>query len=103
MIRISVISRDPENVVLRLEGSLVREAVELLEQEGRRWLDRGCRLVLDLDGVGFIDQAGRELLAGWTRRLSGLRGGSPFVRAAVRRGGLEVRPDPPHEGGPAER
>lgn len=83
MLRISVTSQTPTEVVLKLEGWMVREAVGLLQQEGRRWLDQGRRLVLELDGVCFIDRAGLELLVGWTGSRLVLRGGSPFVGAQL--------------------
>jgi anti-anti-sigma regulatory factor len=99
MMRISTTSQTPEEVVLKLEGWVVREAVPLLEQEGRPWLDQGRRLVLDLAGVRFIDRAGLDLLAGWTGPLLGLRGGSPFVRVQLQRRGLSPGPDRPGDAG----
>lgn len=100
MLRISVTSQTPTEVVLKLEGWLVREAVGLLEQEGRRWLDQGRRLVLDLDEVRFVDRVGLELLADWTESQVVLRGGSPFVRAQLQRRGLFPGPDYPQNTGP---
>jgi anti-anti-sigma regulatory factor len=95
MLRIGITSQTPEEVVLKVEGWVVREAVGLLEQEGQRWLDQGRRVVLDLGGVRFIDRAGLELLASWVGSPIALRGGPPFVRAQLHRRGLVRGPDTP--------
>ena len=100
MLRISVVSQTPEEVVLKVEGWVVREAVGLLEQEGQRWLDQGRQVVLDLEGVCFIDRAGLELLSGWAGTRLVLRRGSSFVRVQLQSRGLVVEADCPQDGGP---
>ena len=89
MLRIGVVSHTPEEVVLKVEGWIAGESVILLEEEGRRWLERTERLVLDLTGVRFIDRRGRALLKRWSEERCELRGGSPFVRAQLTSWGLE--------------
>lgn len=92
MLRISVASQSPEEVVLKLEGRVAREQVSLLEQElqGRS----GQRLVLDLDGISFLDSAGLDLLERWHQAGVLLRGGSLFVRTLLQSRGLVREPDP---------
>jgi anti-anti-sigma regulatory factor len=99
MVRISVTSRTQEQVVVKREGWVVRQAVPLLEREGRHWLDQGQRLVLELHGVRFIDQGGLELLAGWAGARLVLQGGSPFVQALLQRRRLVPAPDPSKDAG----
>ena len=81
MLRLTVRSRTPEEAVLQVDGWIAAEQVLLLAQEGTRLLRISCRLLLDLKGVAFIDEAGLALLAqeGWEERVR-LRNGSPFIR-----------------------
>lgn len=88
MLRITIASQASGEAVLRVEGWVVREGVTLLANEVQRWLDQGQRVVLDLDGVRFIDRAGLELLGARVGTHLALRGGSPFIRAQLRRRGL---------------
>jgi len=88
MLRISVVCQSPAGVVLKLEGWVSREAVGLLREEGHRWLGQEKGLVLDLEGVAFIDRAGLDLLAAWAAGGVKLRGGSLFVRTLLQRRGL---------------
>jgi len=88
MLRITVMEQAPEEVVLKVEGRVCRGNVALLEQEGARWLGQGCRLVLDLSGVQFIDEAGMKLLQRWAGEGLVVRGGSMFVQAMLESYGL---------------
>ena len=88
MLRITVISETGEEVVLRVEGWISGRNVALLDQEGTRWLRKGVPLVLDLNGVRFIDRAGMALLQRCATEGVALRGGSPFVRSLLTRHGL---------------
>ncbi len=88
MLRITVISETREETVLRVEGWVSGRNVALLDQEGARWLREGVHLVLDLDGVRFIDRAGMALLQQWGTGGVALRGGSPFVRSLLTKHGL---------------
>ena len=94
MLRIEVTSESPAAVVLKLEGWVSGDGVGLLEAEGRRWLEQGRELVLDLDGVQFIDPQGLDLLEGWSGARLELRGGSLFVRTLLHNRGLVQGPDP---------
>ncbi|OGG46714.1 MAG: hypothetical protein A3F84_20335 [Candidatus Handelsmanbacteria bacterium RIFCSPLOWO2_12_FULL_64_10] len=95
MLRITVMSQTKEEVVLKVEGRVSGADVELLEQEGTRYLRDAGRLTLDLTGVRFIDEAGLALLQRWSGERLTLRGGSPFVCALLAAHGLLS-----HEGGP---
>ena len=98
MLRVTIIAQNATQTVLALDGWLTGEEVRLLEHEGRRWLDQGHQLVLDLDGVRSIDQAGMALLEGWSRTGVLLRGGSLYVRALLQSRGLSPQPEPPDAG-----
>ena len=87
-LRITVVEESPEQAVLRLEGWVSGEGVGVLEAEGRMRLDRRQTLVLDLDGVHFIDEAGLDLLEGWAAGRLELRGGSLFIRTQLAGRGL---------------
>ena len=88
MLRVTVLSQSREEVVLKVEGWVSGKSVELLEQEGERWLRKCRRLVLELSGVRFIDSSGIALLERWPPQQVSLLGGSPFVRSLLRRHGL---------------
>lgn len=100
MLRLTTLSQNGEEGVLKLEGWVAGEEVALLEEELSRQLHESRRLVLDLKGVRFIDQAGLELLARWCGGQLVLRGGSGFIQELLKAHGLsptvqgEVRSKP---------
>ena len=89
MMRITVQTRTPDEVVLEVTGWVSGAGVGVLEQEGGRWLQGGQRLVLDLAGVKFIDAAGLALLEDWSGGALVLRRGSWFIRRLLQTHGLE--------------
>jgi anti-anti-sigma regulatory factor len=80
MLRLTVVSQTPEETVLKVEGWITSETAALLRAEGGQWLDQKPRLILDLDGVSFIDETGFALLQSWPAERVKLRGGSGFIR-----------------------
>jgi len=88
MIRLTIRSQTPEEVVLQVDGWVSGKGVEVLAQEGTRLLGETQRLVLDLDGVQFINPAGMTLLKCWSREGVVLRGGSLFIRGLLEEHGL---------------
>ena len=100
MIRIDVVAQTQKQVVLKIQGQLADADVDLLAGEVSRWREPGGRLVLDLEGVKFIDQQGLALLQQWMRQEpirgngSGvrmmLRDGSRFIRHLLEANGLQV-------------
>ena len=88
MLRLTIRSQTPEQVVQEVHGWVSGKDVEILEQEGTRLFQQTQCLVLDLEGVRFIDRAGIELLQRWSGERLVLRGGSPFVRALLEEHGL---------------
>lgn len=88
MLRLTVVSQTCEEVVLKVEGWVSGENVALLEEESTRLLREAERLVLDLDGVQFIDREGIALLKRWSGKRLELRGGSLFVRGLLEEHGL---------------
>ena len=89
MLRLTIVSQGVEEVVLKVDGWLAGENVGLLEREGMCHLQEAKRLVLDLKGVRFIDQAGIALLQRWSGERLVLRGGSSFVRMLLKDRGLD--------------
>ncbi len=65
--------------MLRLDGQLVREWVEVLREHAEGAVQ------LDLAGVSFADAAGVELLRGLEARGVPLRGCSLFLREQIGR------------------
>ena len=88
MIRLTIRSQTPEEVVLQVDGWASRKDVDILEQEGTRLLGETQRLVLDLKGVRFIDREGIALLQRWSGERLALRGGSSFIQALLKAHGL---------------
>ncbi|NKB72497.1 MAG: hypothetical protein GKR89_35925 [Candidatus Latescibacteria bacterium] len=84
MIRITLIAQTPQETTLKIEGRLGGQAVELLAEEGAQYRGPKRRLILDLDGVSFIDQAGLDLLRDWRGPGLVLQGGSTFARMLMR-------------------
>jgi anti-anti-sigma regulatory factor len=83
-----VISQTKEDVVLKVEGWVSGANVALLEEEGTRLLGESECLVLDLEGVRFIDRPGLGLLKRWSGARLALRGASPFVHMRLAAHGL---------------
>ena len=77
-----------QEAVLKVEGWVWGDNVDLLEQEGTRWLAEAGNLVLDLSGVRFIDAAGIAMLKRWPRARLVLRDGTPFVQTLLEAYGL---------------
>ena len=89
MLRLTIRSQTPEEVVLEVHGWVSSgRNVAILEQEGTRLLEESQCLVLDLKGVQFIDRAGIALLQRWWGERLVLRNGSPFVRMLLETHGL---------------
>ena len=88
MLRITVVSQTREEVVLKIEGWVSGEDVDLLDQEGTRGMEEAERLLLDLRDVRFIDDAGIALLKRWSGERLMLRGASPFLRVLLATHGL---------------
>ena len=90
MLRLTIRSCSPEEVVLQVDGWVSGRDVDILQQEGMRLLGEAERLVLDLKGVRFIDDAGIALLQRWSRERLVLRDGSWFVQMLLEKHGLET-------------
>lgn len=88
MLRLTRIVQTPAQIQLTIDGRLVADQVPLLDGEIGRCLAHATRLVLQLDGVTYIDEAGLALLKRWRGQTVCLRGGSPFVQALLQRAGL---------------
>ncbi len=88
MIRLTLTMQHPKKAVLKVEGKIVDTEVELLAAEGARHLQQARSLVLDLDGVQFIDAKGIELLRHWVSQGIKLHGGTYFVQNLLQAHGL---------------
>ena len=91
MLRITPVTRPGQPARLQLDGRVGGAEVELLEREGGRCLEQTGGLVLDLDGVQFIDEAGMALFERWAEDGVVLWGGSFFVRSLLKAHGLGDR------------
>ena len=89
MLRLTLMAQGPTEAVVAVDGWITGEEVGLLEREGERWLQEVSHLVLDLNGVRFIDQTGIELLKRWSaaEKLA-LHGGALFVQSLLQAHGL---------------
>lgn len=75
---------------LAAHGRIAGDDVALLAREVEPRLKADGQLVLDLDGVRFIDRESTERLRGWVVEGLVLRGGSIFVRLLLRERGLDA-------------
>ena len=90
MIRITVVTQTKEEVVLKVEGWMEEEAVDILAQEGERYIQQTERLVLDLTGIRSIDDTGIRLLQRWSGEHTVLRGASRFIQTLLKVHGLNM-------------
>ena len=90
LLQLCVVAETNQEAILAVHGKVAGAQVQILEQEGQRHLGQSLRLVLELDGVPFVDQAGLDLLRRWSGPCLVLRGGSPFLRALLAAEGLMV-------------
>ena len=88
MVRLTIRSQTPEEVVLEVHGWVSGKDVDVLEEEGTRLLEESQRLVLDLNGVKAIDRKGMALLRRWSGERLHLRGGSLFIQGLLEQHGL---------------
>ena len=89
MVRLIIKAQTAQEVVLAVHGNIAGSTVPLLKQAGEAHWHESQRLVLDLDEVPVIDEAGLALLQGWSGPQLQLRGGSPYLRAWLATEGLE--------------
>jgi hypothetical protein len=99
MLRLILRSQSPEEAVLEVHGWVAGADVALLAGEGGRLLGQSRWLVVQLDGVRFIDRAGLDLLEGLSGARLQVRGGSPFVRSLLQSRRLVPGPDRTGESG----
>ena len=90
VMRLTVKAHSTAEAVLAVEGWVSGQDVDLLAQEGTRWLSRADRLVLDLRQLRGIDPPGIDLLKTWRTDRLALRNGSPFVTALLEAHGFHV-------------
>jgi hypothetical protein len=103
MMRISLVSQQVEEVVLKVEGHVhLLEEAGILTREGQRWLKAGHRLVLDLSGLQAISTVGIAVLQWWhaAEYPVVLRGATQVLQALFRFHGLPPEEDLPYTHGP---
>lgn len=89
MLRLTLMARGSTEVIVAVDGWITGEEVALLEREGEHWLQEVHHLVLDINGVRFIDQAGIELLKRWSAEEKlVLHGGALFIQSLLQAHGL---------------
>ena len=62
MLRITRVVQSNLEIVLRLDGSVTGQWIELLRESAQSELDEGLRLTLDLENICFIDCEGLALI-----------------------------------------
>jgi|SaaInlStandDraft_7_1057024.scaffolds.fasta_scaffold263595_1 anti-anti-sigma regulatory factor len=81
---------DPDQIVLVAQGRIAGAALNLLANEVACHKQSHRPLVLDLDGVRFIDRDGTRLLRCWMADGLILRGGSLFLRLLLHKRGVQT-------------
>lgn len=84
MLRLTRTTQSSDGAVLVLEGRLVGEWVELLEDECAQLLRTDRKVLLDLAAVSFVDRRGARLLRDLAARPVTLVNCSPLVAELVR-------------------
>jgi len=84
MLRITVLNEARE-AIFKMEGKLAHEWVE---EANKAWtafssIPQQGRVVIDLSGVSFVDEPGRELLAQMHASGTQLVGSSPMISALI--------------------
>ena len=69
--------------VFKLEGRLADSWVDELARVAAAATNGGAQVILDLEGLSFVDVRGLALLRGAAERGARLTGGSPFVAALI--------------------
>jgi ABC-type transporter Mla MlaB component len=90
MLRIAIEKSPGRGLVLVLAGWVADEGQELLTAEITRHREYLPALMLDLQQVKGIDEAGISLLRRWSGRGLKLRGGSGYIRALLAAEGLDT-------------
>ena len=88
MLRVTEILSGDREVILKVEGSISRDDVALLRDEGNRCASGERQVVLDMNGVCFLDEEGIALLRFWQERGVLLRGGPAFIHELLKSHGL---------------
>ena len=83
MLKVTTMADEPGRIVLKLEGRLADSWVDELARVAASPTNDGVQLILDLDGLSFVDVRGLGLLRGAAERGAILTGGSPFVAALI--------------------
>lgn len=64
MVRITLIEGEAGNTIMKIEGRLVSDWINVVEAEGHNLLAQGKTVLLDLSGVIFVEAAGASMLRG---------------------------------------
>jgi len=70
MLRLSRTTQGPSDTVLKVEGQILADCVEILEQECRELMARDRRVVLDLREVNYLDTRAARVLRSLAGRVS---------------------------------
>ena len=90
MLQIVPLAGHPDPPGFAAHGRIAGDDANLLAREVETRLKTDGQLVLDLDGVRFIDRESTEKLRGWVAEGLVLRGGSIFVRLLLRERGVDA-------------
>jgi anti-anti-sigma regulatory factor len=94
MLRILRFTLNARHVVLILQGLIVAEWADLLEDECLDLRQSGLRISLDLSRVTFIGRSGLEVLCRLGRSGVAIKGCSPLIADMLEEEGLKVTRKP---------
>jgi anti-anti-sigma regulatory factor len=84
MLRITEHKEDERSVRLRLDGTLTDQSFAELETAlSQKLLSNGCRIVLDMSGVSFMQEAAANKLAKLRGESLHVVNCSPFIAALL--------------------
>jgi len=90
MLRIDVVRKTSDQAILKIAGRLADAEVAFLDEELTHWLARAGLVILDLNGVTFIDEQGLAMLKRRPQADVQLRSESRFIRTLLEAHGLQV-------------
>ena len=79
MLRLTQTSHGTDDIVLTVEGRIVSDWADVLEQECLDLLDRGTHVVLDIGQVSYLDRRGVRVLRELLQKRLTIRNGTPLV------------------------
>jgi anti-anti-sigma regulatory factor len=87
VLRITKITENGSPVILKLEGKILADWVNLLERECRSLIDQEKRVRLDFSGVSYMDLSGVEMMRQFPSGKVTIVNAPDFIADLLHRGG----------------